>query len=173
MSRRRRETGEEGCSGGMRIPEDDMDEPFDDADDVAEDREATTDLVTVAQARNMKEAQAMKSILESAEIAAFIGQAEVGAVQGADPIRGIPVLVPESMATEAEEILAEAAMDAQAEHDDGEFDEEWDMEETDNEFFDDDLDDLDEEDEDDFDDFDDEDDLGEEDDEEDEDEDDY
>ena len=99
----------------MKSREGELDDAFGDGEEEADlpgaEPEGTTDLVTVAQARNMKEAKAMKSILESAEITAFIGQGEAPEQETAvGP--GIPVLVPEDMAVEAEEILAEAAMSA-------------------------------------------------------------
>ena len=131
--------------------DDDIDNAFDgeeEAEPSPEIPEETTDLVTVAQARNMKEARAMKSILESAEIAAFIGQEDPVLGQPGGAVgHGIPVLVPEGMAIEAEEILAEAAMSADDARDGG-LDEDWDLEEDDEEDddLDDGLDDLDEDD---------------------------
>jgi hypothetical protein len=138
----------------MNKHDDEIEDEF--GDDEEEDAlpaaepENTTDLVTVAQARNMKEAKAMKSILESAEITAFIGQGEITPEQEAAAAAGpgIPVLVPEELAVEAEEILAEAAMSAdddEEDFDDEDFDEEWDVEEAEEDedyLDDDDLDDL-------------------------------
>ena len=151
----------------MTKHDDDVEDEFGDdeeeADLPAAEPENTTGLVTVAQARNLKEAKAMKSILESAEITAFIGQGEILPEQettaAAGP--GIPVLVPEDLAIEAEEILAEAAMSADDDDDfdDDDFDEEWDVEEADEDedYLDDDdeLEELDDEDDDDLDDLDD------------------
>ena len=67
-----------------------------------------TQLVTVVQAHSVREAQTMKSILESAEIPAFLGSDESS---GGGTLRGIPILVPEEMSGQAAEILADAAMD--------------------------------------------------------------
>jgi hypothetical protein len=137
--------------------EDEFGDDEDEGDLPAAEPENTTDLVTVAQARNMKEAKAMKSILESAEITAFIGQGEITPEQEAAAAAGpgIPILVPEELAVEAEEILAEAAMSADDEDeedfDDDDFDEEWDVEEADEDedyLDDEDLDDLEDGDED-------------------------
>lgn len=118
-----------------------------------------TELVTVVQAPNMREAQMMKSILESAEIPAFIGSDETGTSNG---LRGVPILVPEDLAGQAAEILADAAMDDEefmdedAEEEDEDFDGEWEDDEDDDLFDDDDdFDDLEDGDGDDLDDLDD------------------
>ena len=116
---------------------------------------ATMELVTVMQAHDMREAKTMKSILESAEIPAFIGAEDSDAEGGEETsaLQGIPVLVPEDMAGEAAEILADAAMDDEEEEEEELDEEEWDDEEDDDDdYLDfDDLDD-DEEDEDGYDD---------------------
>ncbi|NLX58159.1 MAG: DUF2007 domain-containing protein [Phycisphaerae bacterium] len=108
-----------------------------------------TELVTVVQAPNLKEAQMMKSILESAEIPAFIGDDDTSGTG----LRGVPVLVPEDLAGQAAEILADAAMDDEEfmdddiDEEDDDFDEEWDDEDEDDLFDeDDDFDDLDDDD---------------------------
>ena len=151
MVRRRGEADDD--SHEADIP-DDMVEDFGAEEDLLGGLEETTHLVTVAQARSMREARTMKSILESAEIAAFVGQEDAAAVQPEGGAPGIPVLVPEGMVAEAEEILAEAAMDADDEPDEEEIeDADWDDDEEEDE--DDYLDDLDDED----DDYDDEDDY--------------
>jgi Putative prokaryotic signal transducing protein len=95
----------------------------------------TTHLVTVARARNMKEARAMRSILESAEITAFIGSEGTAPTLPGEAVGpGVPILVPEDMAIEAEELLAEAAMSHDDRIDDGGLDdEEWDEEEDEDE----------------------------------------
>lgn len=145
----------------MKKREEDFDAEFEEEEDVAsQEPEEITDLVTVAQARNMKEARAMKSILESAEITAFIGQEEAAALPPNMPGPGIPILVPEGTALEAEEILAEAAMSADEDEDLDE--EDWDIEEEDEEEEDEDyLDDLEDEEDEDFDEDEDLDDLDE------------
>jgi len=155
MGRRERETGDNDPREAD-IP-DDMIEDFGAEDEFLVGPGETTDLVTVAQARNMREARTMKSILESAEITAFVGQEDTGAGQPEGGPPGIPVLVPESMVGEAEEILAEAAMDADDEPDEKELeDPDWEEDEEEDDYLDD-LDD-DEDDEYDYDDDDDEDD---------------
>lgn len=151
MARRKRKEDEraemtEG-HGSEEEFEDDEDEPADEEDLAPHEVEETTDLVTVAQARNMKEARAMKSILESAEITAFIGQEDTSLEAGGTGGHGIPVLVPEAMAADAEDILAEAAMSADDEaEDEGYEDDDWDLDEDDDEedddYFDDDLEEL-------------------------------
>jgi hypothetical protein len=96
--------------------------------------EETTSLVTVIHARNIREAKTMKSILESAEIPAFIGQedaepAEAGG-KAVEAINGIPLLVPEELAGEAAEILAEAAMrEGKGEDEEDADEDEWEAEE--------------------------------------------
>ena len=163
MGRRDRETGDDDPREAD-IP-DDMIEDFGPEDELLVGPEETTDLVTVAQARNMREARTMRSILESAEIAAFVGQEDTGTPRPEGGAPGIPVLVPESMVGEAEEILAEAAMDADDEPDEGELeDPDWKEDEEEDDYLDD-LDDDDDEDDDydyDYDDDDDEDDEDEE-----------
>jgi len=114
--------------------------------------EEATSLVTVVHARNTKEAKTMKSILESAEIPAFIGQEEADPGEAGrenEAVAGIPILVPEEMAGEAAEILAEAAMHEEEEdEEDKDLDEDWEEEEEDEELLGEELlEDVDEEDE--------------------------
>lgn len=126
----------------------------DDPEELSAIAPETTELVTVMQAGNMREAKTMKTILESAEIPAFVGEEESGLVDepGSTGLQGIPVLVPEEMAAEASEILADAAMDDEELDEDDELEDEWDDDdEEDDDYLDFDDDDLDE-DEDDYDD---------------------
>lgn len=141
-----------------------LDDAFEDEPEAIPSKKSdkTTHLVTVARARNMKEARAMRSILESAEITAFIGSEGAALTPPGEALGpGVPVLVPEEMAIEAEELLAEAAMthDDRVGDDDID-DEEWDDEEDDEEgALDDDFDEFaddDDEDDDEFGDLDDE-----------------
>ena len=109
-------------------PPEEIDEPTTDKSPGAD--RGMTQLVTVVQAHGMREARTMKSILESAEIPAFLGSEET-AESGADAEapRGIPILVPEEMAGQAAEILANAAMDDDEslldDDPDEEFDDQW------------------------------------------------
>lgn len=82
-----------------------------------------TQLVAVVQAHSVREAQTMKSILESAEIPAFLGS-EKSSEGGT--LRGIPILVPEEMSGQAAEVLADAAMDDEEDGLEDEIDDELD-----------------------------------------------
>jgi len=153
MVRRNCDTGSEDDAPDMDIPEDMIDDPGAE-DDATGNVEETTDLVTVAQAGSMREARTMKSILESAEITAFIGQEDASLTQPDGVTPGIPVLVPEGMVAEAEEILVEATMDADDELDEEELKvPDWDVDDDEDDFLDE-LDD-DDDDDDDYDEFDD------------------
>jgi len=115
-----------------------------------------TQLVTVVQAHSLREARTMKSILESAEIPAFLGSEE-NAVSGADAEapHGIRILVPEEMAGQAAEILADAAMDDDEslfdDEPDEEFDDQWSDRGEREDYFDDAFEETDDEDDDHYD----------------------
>lgn len=138
-------------------PPEEIDEPSVDKSPDAD--RGMTQLVTVVQAHSMKEARTMKSILESAEIPAFLGSeesAESDTESGA--LRGIPILVPEEMSGQAAEILADAAMDDDDslldDEPDEEFEDEWDDRDERKDYFDDAFEETDDEDDDHYDDLD-------------------
>ena len=100
--------------------------------DAPETPEETTSLVTVVHTRNMKEAKTMKAVLEAAEIPAFIGQEDVDpdGPRETEAHGGVPILVPEELAGEAAELLAEAAMRESNDEED-EADEDWEADDGD------------------------------------------
>ena len=102
---------------------DELDDDFVLDEGAPEDGESTTDLATVYQASSLREAKMMKSILEAAEITALIGESEAN-LANAPPLEGVPVLVSSEMVNEAEEVLAEAAMSADEDLDETDFDDE-------------------------------------------------
>ena len=150
--------GKHGDDSSHREPRpEEIDEPS--VDKPPEADMGMTQLVTVVQAHNMKEARTMKSILESAEIPAFLGSEE-SAESGTEAaaFRGIPILVPEEMSGQAAEILADAAMDDDDslldEEPDEEFEDEWNDRDERKNYFDDAFEEMDDEDDDRYDDLD-------------------